>query len=103
MNKNIINLDVVDRQLTTSDGEKFYVIFDIEENGEHYLVLTDYDAIIFAKEQDQNLIEVTDEGEIDILVDLTMEFAENNFVLDKDGKSDLMKKLIGNDQGENEA
>lgn len=32
-----------------------------------------------------------------------MEFAENNFVLDKDGKSDLMKKLIGNDQGENEA
>lgn len=103
MNKNIINLDVVDRQLTTSDGEKLYVIFDIEENGEHYLVLTDYDAIIFTKEQDQNLIEVTDEGEIDILVDLTMEFAENNFVLDKDGKSDLMKKLIGNDQGENEA
>ena len=68
-----------------------------------FAVLTDYDAIIFAKEQDQNLIEVTDEGEIDILVDLTMEFAENNFVLDKDGKSDLMKKLIGNDQGENEA
>lgn len=49
MNKNIINLDVVDRQLTTSDGEKLYVIFDIEENGEHYLVLTDYDAIILLK------------------------------------------------------
>ncbi|WP_027122732.1 hypothetical protein AB5V95_00615 [Metamycoplasma spumans] len=99
MEKKKINIFVPEREIILDDNEKLYVIFQIEENGETYFSLTDSkgEGLLFAKDVNGELTEVDDEGEIDILVDLLFEYAENNYVLDRDGKSDLLEKLIGED------
>lgn len=100
MEKKKVNIFTPEREIILDDNEKAYVIFQIEENGETYYSLTDSkgEALIFAKDVNGELIEVDDEGEIDILVDLLFEYAENNYVIDRDGKSNLLEKLMGEDE-----
>ncbi|TPE57529.1 hypothetical protein FJO69_01175 [[Mycoplasma] falconis] len=98
MEKKIYKVFSPENEITLNDGEKVYVLFDLYENGERFMVLVNDEAFIFVKEENGRLIEMTDEGEIDILIDLVEQFAEENFVLDRDNKSNLMDRLMGNEQ-----
>ncbi|AXE60864.1 hypothetical protein DA803_02050 [[Mycoplasma] phocae] len=97
MSRKEINIFTEDRRIITDDGDEIYVLFDLEENGDYYLILTDGEALFFVKEHNGKITEIDDEGEIDILVDLLFKFAKDNLVLDRDQKSDLLAKLIGDD------
>ncbi|QJG66593.1 hypothetical protein HGG64_02680 [Mycoplasma phocoeninasale] len=92
-----INIFTDERKIITDDGDEIYVLFDLEENGDYYLILTDGEALFFVKENDGKITEVNDEGEIDILVNLLFEFSKDNLILDKDQKGDLLAKLMGED------
>ncbi|TPR54367.1 hypothetical protein [Metamycoplasma neophronis] len=100
MERKVVNIFTPEREIIVDDNEKLYVLFQIEENGELYFCLTNGEALMFAKDVNGELSEVDDEGELDILVDLVAEYAENNLVLDRDGKSDLLAKLIGEEVDE---
>lgn len=97
-NRKKINIFVPEREVILENDLKLYVLFTFEENGDVYSILTDGEALYWFKEQNDDFLIIEDEGEIDILVDIVDNFAKEYYVLDRDGKSDLMKKLIGEDE-----
>ncbi|ENY53720.1 hypothetical protein [Metamycoplasma alkalescens] len=84
---NKINIYSQDREIILDDNSKLYVVFEIEENGEDFLVLTDKEAFIFAKIENDKLVEIKDEAIIEILLDLFDQFLEENELVDENGKS----------------
>ncbi|AZZ65217.1 hypothetical protein DMC14_000095 [Metamycoplasma phocicerebrale] len=90
-----------DREIILEDNSKAYVLFEIIENGEKFLVLTNGEAFIFTKEVNNRLEELEDSGEIEILLDLLSDFLDENILVDKDGNS-IMDKLILDSEETNE-
>ncbi|BAP39547.1 hypothetical protein [Metamycoplasma canadense] len=93
--KQKINICSSERQIILENGDIFYVLFEIDENGEHFIALTDKKSILFAKIDSKNeeLVEVEDEAVIEILLDLLDEFLENVDIVDEKG-NDLSKLLL---------
>ncbi|BDX52637.1 hypothetical protein [Metamycoplasma equirhinis] len=84
------------RKIVLDDESIFHIIVELPENGEDYFILTDSEALYFAKKGEGSvLVELEDEGEIDILTDFLFELNQHYIFLDKDGKSDLLARLIG--------
>ncbi|WP_373438157.1 hypothetical protein [Metamycoplasma equirhinis] len=84
------------RKIVLDDESIFHIIVELPENGEDYFILTDSEALYFAKKGEGSvLVELEDEGEIDILTDFLFELNRHYIFLDKDGKSDLLARLIG--------
>ncbi|PWC08717.1 hypothetical protein DIE66_02835 [Mycoplasmopsis arginini] len=76
-----------EREIILEGDERLWVIFETEQNGERYLVLTDKDGIILTKEVNDKLELVEDEGEASILLDMLDSFLEENELIDENGNS----------------
>lgn len=76
-----------EREIILEGDERLWVIFETEQNGERYLVLTDKDGIILTKEVNDKLELVKDEGEASILLDMLDSFLEENELIDENGNS----------------
>lgn len=76
-----------EREIILEGDERLWVIFETEQNGEKYLVLTDKDGIILTKEVNDKLELVEDEGEASILLDMLDSFLEENELIDENGNS----------------
>lgn len=72
-----------EREIILEGDERLWVIFETEQNGERYLVLTDKDGIILTKEVNDKLELVEDEGEASILLDMLDSFLEENELIDE--------------------
>ncbi|MBN4089204.1 hypothetical protein OF364_02910 [Mycoplasma enhydrae] len=90
---NKINIFSVEREVILEDNTKLHVVFDVMENGEKYIILTDGEAFIFTKEINGRLEELEDAGEMDIILNLLADFFEENILVDQNGNS-IMDKLM---------
>lgn len=77
-----------------------YIIFNFQENGDNYVVLTDEEDLIILKErpdksdEEKLMYEIVDDpDELEIVFSILDEFHEEHIVLDRDGVSEFLEKF----------
>ncbi|AWX69710.1 hypothetical protein [[Mycoplasma] anseris] len=105
MEKQKFNLFVEERKIQINN-ETFYIILEFEENGDHYLIVTNKDVIISFKadpKNPENLLPIYDEEakELEIIETIINDYYDHNLLLDEEG-NDFLARFFEDQEEEEE-